>query len=413
MRYTICFILLCLVRAFPIFAGEWRLENSFLLWTTKKASLSVPLVTSASLDDPLPGAIGQPGTKVLLGDEKIDMRWRYGYTVSIGRSLKNDPAFGVELNFLILPKKTRRQSVHTSGEPGSLDLAVPIFDVTGLWGLNGVPGESVFILPGPLSGPGFQGQFLLKLSSQLLGSEINTKINLQNRSHFGIDCIGGFRWLQLQESLSFVAKTNAIPGSAESGFYNFKDSFKTINNFYGPQIGLMGDYCVDQWFFKSFIKMALGCMSQKEKINGKSQTSDGNLFYMTKNSGNEILHGGLFSEPSNRGSHYHNQLAVVLESGTRLSFYLSPCFEIGLGYNFLWLNQVLRPENQIDRRINPTRTVLAEASRESVGIGPVQPIPFGEPTAASLPTGPERPRPKHHNTDFWAQGLTVTIDLKF
>lgn len=413
MLYIFRFILLYLLSTFSIHADEWWLENSYLLWTTKKASLAVPLVTSASLDDALPGAIGQPGTKILLGDEKIDLGWRNGYRVSIGRWLECCPDCGVEIGFLVLPNKKYHQSIQTSGEPGSLNLAVPIFDVTGLWGLQGLPGDSVFILPGPLDGPGFQGQFSLKLSSQLLGSEINAKINLKNKSCYNIDCIGGFHWLQLKESLSFEGKTEAVPGSAESGFYNFEDSFKAVNNFYGPQIGLKGEYRIGKLLLNGFAKLALGCMNQGADIKGKSRTSNGNLFYMTKNSGNTILNGGLFSEPGNRGSHYHNQFAAVLETGVSLSFYISTSIEIGLGYNFLWLNQVLRPENEIDRRLNPTQTVLAKVSRESVGVGPATPIPFGEATAASLPIGSERPKFKHRSTDFWAQGLTVTINCVF
>ena len=37
---------------------------------------------------------------------------------------------------------------------------------------------------------------------------------------------------------------------------------------------------------------------------------------------------------------------------------------------------VLRPGDQIDRKINSTRTALADASRATVGTGP-GPVPFG------------------------------------
>lgn len=411
-RYLI--FLYCLLGTYALHAEQWWLENDYLLWTTKKADLLVPLVTSASLEDPLPGALGQPGTKILLGNKNIDKRWRNGFRVALGGWTGSCQRLGMEVSFLMLPKTSHQQSIHTSGEPGSLNVAVPIYDVTGLWGLNGVPGETVFILPGPLFGPGFKGRFSLKMSSVLIGSELNALVKLMNGSKFKIDFIGGFRWLQLQESLHFIGKTAALPNAPNAiGFYNFKDSFITNNNFYGPQIGLKVDYTMYRWCLKGFSKIALGCMNQKVKIEGKSQTSNGNLFYMTNNTGNKILAGGLFSEPTNHGSHHRNEFAAAFETGVNLSYQFSYCFEINVGYNFLWLNQLCRPGEQIDRKINPTQTVLSQASRDSVGIGPDKPVPFGDSTSAPLPAGPERPKFRHRSTDFWAQGLSVSLDFKF
>ncbi len=400
---------LCLLGTYSLYTNEGWLEGDYLLWATKKAPAEVPLVTSASLTDPLPGALGQPGTKIRLGDKEIDMGWRSGFRITLGRWIGGCQQFGLDGNFFMLPKKWHHKSIHTSGEPGSPNVAVPIDDVTGLWGLNVVLGETIFILPGPLSGPGFKGRFTLKLSNKLLGSELNTLVNLISRIHF----IGGFRWVQLQESLSFIGKTAALSNSIATGFYDFKDSFKTYNNFFGPQIGLKADYNVDRWLFNGFAKVGFGCMHQKLRIEGKSETSNGNLFYMTKNTGNEVLKGGLFSEPTNRGSQHHNRFAIVFETGVHLSYQFSRCFEMGVGYDFLWLNQVVRPGKQIDRKINPTRTALAKASRATVGIGPDKPVPFGIPAAAPLPRGPKRPKFKHRTTGFWAQGFVFDINFKF
>ncbi len=414
VKFRCLIFLLGLLGIHSLYAGELWLEADYLLWTIKKVPLPVPLVTSASLRDPLPGAIGQPGTQILLGNKAVKMNWLNGFAAKLGKWMDHSQQFGIESNFFMLPERSHQQSIHTSGEPESDNVAVPIYDVTGLWGLNGMPGETVFILPGPLLGPGFQGHFSLNMSSKLLGFELNSLANLIDKCRFRVDFIGGFRWLQLKESLLFIGKTAALPNAPiASGFYNFKDSFKTNNNFYGFQIGCKASYHIDSWFFKGFAKLALGCMNQKIKVNGKSQTSDGNLFYMTENTSHEILSGGIFAEPTNRGSHCKNEFAVALETGVNLCYQVTNCFEISLGYNFLWLNQLLRPGEQIDRQINPTRTALAQASRDSEGTGISKPIPFGDSTAASRPKGPIRPKFKHRHTDFWAQGLSVNLNLKF
>jgi len=413
MNYSRLLILVCLLGTQAIHAEDWWVECEYLLWTTKKAPLPVPLVTSASLDDPLPGALGQPGTHILMGDEEIDMGWQNGFRIALGNQFDSCHQLGIEGSFFMLPSKRHQQTIQTSGEPGSLDVAVPIFDVTGLWGLDGVPGETVFILPGPQFGPGFQGTFSLKMTNQLMGSELNALANMISHCGFRMDCLGGFRWLQLKESLVFMGETAADPDAPFTGFYNFKDNFRTNNNFYGPQIGFKANYHVDRWLFQGFAKAALGCMNQQVKIHGKSQTSDGNLFYLTKNTANEVLSGGLFSEPTNQGSHHQNKCAVVLETGANVSYQFTNCFEMGMGYNFLWMNQLFRPGKLIDRKINPTRTMLAQASRDSAGVGPDTPVPFGVPAAAPLSMGPERPKFKRRSTDFWAQGLTVSLKMMF
>lgn len=413
MSYRHLCFLLCVLAAKALHAEPWWLESDYLLWTIKQAPLPVPLVTAASLNDPVPGALNQPGTEILIGDQGVDIGWQSGFRVALGGWIDYGEILGIEASFFMLPRKSIHQSVGTSGEPGSLNLAVPIFDVTGLWGLNGVPGETIFILPGPLGGPGFSGNFSLKMSSQLLNSELNTITYALGNYPFRIDCIGGLRWIQLQESLSFTGQTAALPGASVTGFYNFEDSFKTNNNFFGLQLGLQAKRMMHRYLLNAFAKAALGYMDQIIKIDGTSQTSNGNLFYKTQNTGNEVLPGGVFAEPTNIGSHHRGDFAVVLESGLNFTYLLSRSLEVGLSYNFLWANRLSRPGNQIDRKINPTKTVLAEASRESVGIGPYQPVPVGSPVAAPLPAGPNNPKFRHRTSDFWAQGFAVSLKLKF
>ncbi len=86
--------------------------------------------------------------------------------------------------------------------------------------------------------------------------------------------------------------------------------------------------------------------------------------------------------------------------------------EINLGYTFLWISKVLRPGDQIDRKINSTRTALADASRATVGTGP-GPIPFGTPGPAPAARGPKKPSTDSKATSFWAQGLDVGIQMNF
>lgn len=392
---------------------QWWLQGDYLLWKAKDTPLPVPLVTLASLSDPISGALGQPGTKVLIGDKNVDLPWLNGFKIAAGLWTDQSQQKGIEGSYFLLPERSQKQSVTTSGQPGSINAAVPIYDITGLWGLNGIPGETVFILPGPIFGPGFAGRFQLTTSIRLQGAELNAFVRKVNNPAILWDFIGGFRWIQLEESLSFIGQTAAVPNSTESGFYNFKDSFRTNNNFFGGQVGMKAACASKICRVIGFTKVALGSMNQNVGIRGRSRTSNGNLFYLTHNTETEILNGGIFAEPSNEGSHCRNAFAAVVEAGIKMCCKITGCLEVGLGYNFLFASSFLRPGDQIERKINPTQTALAEASRASAGVGPDTPIPFGESQPASLPKGLKSPRFKPHTSNFWIQGLTIDAQLQF
>jgi hypothetical protein len=66
----------------------------------------------------------------------------------------------------------------------------------------------------------------------------------------------------------------------------------------------------------------------------------------------------------------------------------------------------------MNRKINPTRTGLADASRATVGTGS-GPIPFGSPGPAEALQGPKEPKFNFKTRFFWAQGLTAGIVLRF
>jgi hypothetical protein len=63
-----------------------------------------------------------------------------------------------------------------------------------------------------------------------------------------------------------------------------------------------------------------------------------------------------------------------------------------VGYDFLYWNQVVRPGNQVDRNINLSQSAV-----------------FGSGTLS----GPATPAPLFGRSDFWAQGITFGLELRF
>lgn len=391
------------------------IEGEYLLWKIKKNPLPVPLVTEGSLSDPITGALGQGGTKIKLGKQHTDMSWMNGFQVTTGLWLTTAQQIGLETSYFLLPPTTRKKSLHTSGEIGSPNYAVPIYDVTGLWGLNGVPGESIYLLPGPLdtTTPGFYGDFNLKLSSQLQGAELNGIYRFAKRHLFRLNAITGVRWLQIKEHLKFQVSTHSAADFPFGfSFADTNDSFKTDNNCYVGQIGLGARYTQKRFDLKGILQVGLGANLEAIRISGSSRTSDGNLFYETKNTGSETLKGGIFAQKTNIGTHHRQVFAAVVDTNIQASLKVLPHLELGAGYSFLWINAIARPGKQIDRKINPTLTALADASRETVGTQQA-PTPFGMPGPAQPKQGAKRPEFLLKNSDLWVQGLTVGVTARF
>ncbi len=404
--------LVCLLAADIAFAENvYWFEAEYLLWSIKENPLPVPVLTNASFADPLPGAIGQPGTRVVLGQDHFHMDWMNGFRVGAGAAVGQK--WEIEGSYFLLPSVTKKRSFSTSGEPGSPNYAVTIFDVTGVCGLNGIPGETVYLLPGPLAGdPGFAGVFDFHISSRLQGTECNGLYHVIEKDRFHFYGLGGFRWLQLHESLKYQAETINVPNSAFPGFFNFSDRFHTSNNFLAAQLGIDARYRRKKWKLEGDLKGLLGAMLEEIKIRGSSRTSDGNVFFETKGTANETLQGGIFAEPTNIGTHKRTDFAYGFEVRAGTGYRFTQNLEIELGYTFLWLSKVLRPGKQIDRKINTTLTALADASRQTVGTGP-GPIPFGSSAGAPSPRGPKRPKPLFKTSSFYAYGFDAGITLNF
>ncbi len=399
--------------ACPLLLPKYWVHGEYLGWTLRNSPVPVPLITSASFSDMIPGAIGQPGTKILLGNKNYGMGWQNGFQLSAGAAINPERSICVEGSYFLLPQVTKKRFLNTTGEPGAHNFAVPIFDVTGFWGLNGVPGETIFILPGPLSGgPGFEGNFKLKIANLLQGADLNSCVLLNSWSDFKLEGLGGLRWLQLQENLTFGAHTRTVPNFPfPAGFYNFEDRFNTDNNFFGGQLGLRVHYENLNLLLDNTTKVGLGVLNQRVNIHGVGKTLGGNLFFATKGSVQNLI-GGIFAQPTNIGNHTRNTWATTFETSLRAGYQINNCLEIYLGYNFLLMSHAARPGDQMNRKINPTLTGLADASRATVGTA-TGPIPFGTPGAAEAPTGPKEPDFSFKTKLFWAQGLSAGLMLRF
>jgi len=388
---------------------QFWFRSEILLWWIKDGPRSIPLGTTgpapASGLTPLPGFLGEPGTRIILGDEPTSYGLRTGVRYTAGFWLDESKRFGLEANYLFLHGSPVQAAVHTTGQPGTRNLAIPYHDVTGaavtplLQPQNGVPGEAVWALPGPLHG--FRGFLSNSRQSWLQGAELNGLFSVVDRQDVHISALTGFRWLQLNENETFDFGSRGVSGGAAQGqFFNSEDVFITRNNFFGGNIGAKGEYCVGAWSFQGTAEVAFGVMQENALVSGFSRTSNGTINYPTVGTGSQVLPGGIFAQRTNGGHHNTNQFAVVPEATCRVAYQLTKAVQVSVGYTFLFASAVARPEDLVNRRINSTLTGLADASRASGG-------------SHTPPGGPPQPAFHWQDSVFWAQGINLAVEARF
>lgn len=391
---------------------RWWTSAELLYWSFKKSSCTTPFVTYASLSDPLPGALGNPGTKIALSSKDILTKYQLGARFLLGASINSDKKIAGEVSYLFLPTHEQRKCVTTSGKTDSHNLAVPIFDTTGTWGLNGTPGNTIALLSDPLSDDGgFSAAFNLFGRSKLEELEVNALFTMDEQDCSLLQTSLGFGWLQLKEAITFTGSSASV-GDEPPAFFNFTDSFATNNNFFGALFGAREKSWHGALALQVTITGGVGAIVNNFRINGSSKTESGNLFFLTKNTGNDVLCGGIFTQPSNIGKRTHLNCAGLFELTIRGSYYLNKVIELTLGYNFILLSPIARAADQIDTKINTTRTSLAALSRQTVGTG-TGPIPFGKPGPAPAAEGDCSPVVLMKTGIFWTQGLVTGIRVEF
>lgn len=254
------------------------------------------------------------------------------------------------------------------------------------------------------------GTFTLSTSSQLQGAELNGLANVLRRAGgLRLDLVGGFRWVQLAEELTFTSSAIDTQPFAGGGpiaglIFNAQDQFKTTNNFYGGQIGIRAEYQVERFFVRATAKVALGDMHQIVDISGATQTQDVGFYRFGLGFANapmQNIAGGIFAQPTNIGTHTRDVFAVAPEATTNLGYKLTRWARVMFGYNVLYLSSVARPGDQIDRVINPTRTAYAAAFNAN------------SPNLAIPLVGPANPAVTFRDSSFWAQGVNVGLEVSY
>ncbi len=339
---------------------EWVRAEALLWWT--RGSHIPPLLTTSpdGTSSTQAGVLNQPGTEVLLGNQRLNNDFRAGGRISFGTWLDESDSFGIEFAYLGLGQSTD-QFISTS--PGSPILARPFFNAD-----TGVEDAHLIAYPNLL-----QGSFSAVSTSNFQVAECLMRWAIARGCGYRIELLGGYRFQQLAEGLDIADTSSA---GAPSSTIQISDQFHTRNDFNGGELGIAIERRLCRWSLESNLKLALGDTHSRIDINGSTTTAAG------------VFSGGLLALPSNMGAHNADQFSVIPELSMTLGYNLTCHLRATLGYTFIYWSNVSRPGDQIDLNVSPSQ--------------------FPPPTASS-----EKPAFVQHTSDFWAQGVNVGLDYRF
>jgi hypothetical protein len=349
-------------------------RGEYLHWWISEPSVP-PLITRGSATDPVPGALGQPGTRQIFGgpleDEAHD-----GARFTAGLALNAANTIGLEGSFLFLPR-------HRVGPApvGGQVIARPFFDaVTGA--------ESAVIVSSPdLVGGTVTGL----ITEQLFGFELNLRAGLWRTPCWFLSMLVGLRQLRLDDHLEIDENVPVAGGVPVFGADRLiiTDRFEARDSFLGGQLGLECEYAYERLVLSCRAKVALGSTHEVVSITGLTAP----INTTGPAASPPPIPSGVLALPTNIGEFSRDRFTALPEFGFSVGWRIGNYVRLDVGYTMLYWGHVVRAAEQIDRTLNTSQIPSA------VGPGTL--------------TGPARPAFLFNESNFWAQGFNFSLEFRY
>lgn len=325
-----------------------------------------PLVTLAPPGSPpLSGGLGTPTTILQFGGRREGNSTRPGAQFRVGYWFDDAQTRGFDAGFSFLGDLS--ESFSGSTAPGGIVLAQPV--------VNGLTGANFGATVGSLVPGGISASF----STETIGANSNYRRALVRTDCQRLDLLVGFRYVYLGDEVTVATASSVAAAGAGAGALPLPasvltvDSFRTRNNFYGPQLGLASSRKLGGGFtFDLLAKVAFGVTVTDADVSGSTSTFLGGVQTTS-------LPVGVLAGPTNAGSYSSTDFAVVPEAGMKIGYDVTDHFRVSFGYSLVYWSRVRRAPEQIDL------TVLA----------------------------PGRPSYRDQATDVWIQGVTTGFEWRY
>jgi hypothetical protein len=346
-----------------------------------------PLVTTSAAGTARAdaGVLGEPATRTLFGNEEINDQGMSGFRIRSGFWLDPSRTLGLEGEYFFLDQSDSQFSATSTGSP---ILARPFFDA-----LNGQNTAALVAFPGVIRCSVDGGA---RTEFQSVGARLRVNLgegslecldpsicNLGGMAGTGyrVDGLVGYRYFQLDDSIQITERSTSLRSNLPGSFV-IRDLFETKNEFHGGEVGMTYEVLNGPWVLDMLVKVAIGNNRQLVRANGQSDITEAGI--------TETYNSGMLVQRSNRGEFEQNRFAMLPELGINLGYHLTPNWRATVGYSLLYLGGIVRAGDQIDLDLNPN-------------LLPPEVSPFA---------GPLRPQVLFRETDFWAHGLSVGLELR-
>ena len=307
------------------------------------------LVTTSGSAVPLAsaGVLGLNTTTVALGGTSgWDTNPSSGIRLNAGRWL--DSCWGVEVGGFFLENKANIANFASDGSANSFSLARPFVDAA-----TGTPQAAIVALAGNES-----GSISATTRTQMWGAETNLVFREEPGRFFQTQVRAGFRYISLDDEI-LIQQTSTPLGAVTIPFngnlavtnpdsVRVTDSFKTHNDFFGPQFGFDTSWRLGRLVIDLDAKVALGDTHQEVTINGTSETISGGR---TTN----LVQGGLLANSANIGHYNRDAFSVVPEIELKLEYRWSPMVTTFISYDALIWGDVATSADQVPSTVDVTR----------------------------------------------------------
>lgn len=354
------------------------LRAEYLLWMTE--GMNTPaLATTSTVGTPQnrAGVLGFDSTSLLFGGGKINDGSTNGLRLKGGFYFTPSAAFGIEGEYFQLAD----QDDGFSGGSEFAILARPFYDTD-----NDRETSQLINFPNR-----FAGNLAIASETSLRSAMLAGRASLcpscggncvSCRHADRVDWIVGYRYMQLQDQLGISESSESfIPGAL--GTLQLNDQFTTSNEFNGLQLGVAYQANMRRIWLESLLRVAVGQNTQTVGISGSTALTE---FGTTTN-----YPGGLLAQRFNSGSYERKQFTMLPEIGATLGVRIFDWMHATVGYTVVYLPAVVRAGDQIDTDVNPN--LLAP---------PIDPL-----------TGAQRPQFRFVESDYFAHGLSVGMQLQF
>jgi hypothetical protein len=411
----------------PGYGGAPRLyfRGEYLLFFAPSQSAGAfPLLTTGSPNQG--GVPGQPTTTQLITGDNIDYGAVSGMRLGGGFYGDADRRFGFDFTSMYtqptLYKKEFRADAN--GNAGIPILARPYVDTTTL-------GAASLVVVSPTLAGAVDGQTnraignaRISTSTATWAADPSAMWNIyrsapDRKFQMTLDFLLGYKYLQTNEDFQihsdsvlrgFTVVPTFVPGpfgvpiqtgtiivptavnvggvvTATPATVSIADRFVTTNQFNGGNFALRTEIRYGMWTLSAVGKVAIGNMHQTLRIRGVTSFDDP----ATGRSGYAI--GGLFANTSNIGTYTHDEFCVIPEVTLTLGINLTKSLSMYLGYNFLYVSNVLRPGNQLSPFIDSTTIPFSSQYGQTGGVpGVMKPL---------------------IQDDFWLQGVSFGFAWKY